>query len=56
MEIPAPVQVPTHWYNIVADLAGYEPEQRKPAKHQGRHGLRPQLPSRSTGRVSAASR
>ncbi|MEU5307930.1 TrpB-like pyridoxal phosphate-dependent enzyme [Streptomyces sp. NPDC021562] len=37
-------QVPTHWYNVIADLAGYVPEERKPAQQPGRHGLRPQLP------------
>ncbi|MFJ9818654.1 TrpB-like pyridoxal phosphate-dependent enzyme [Streptomyces sp. NPDC101151] len=37
-------QVPTHWYNVIADLAGYVPQDRKPAQQPGRHGLRPQLP------------
>lgn len=44
IETPSRIQVPTHWYNVVADLAGYQPEQRKPARQHGRHSLRPQLP------------
>ena len=44
IDTPPPVGVPTHWYNIVADLAGYQPEQHKSAQQPGRHGVRPQLP------------
>ncbi|GAA2048337.1 TrpB-like pyridoxal phosphate-dependent enzyme [Catenulispora yoronensis] len=39
-----PVNVPTHWYNVVADLAGYVAEERRPALQVGTHGIRPQLP------------
>ncbi|MER7759610.1 TrpB-like pyridoxal phosphate-dependent enzyme [Streptomyces sp. NPDC097619] len=38
------VRVPTHWYNVIADLAGYVPQDRKPAQQLGKRGLRPQLP------------
>jgi tryptophan synthase beta chain len=36
--------VPTHWYNVVAELAGYVAEERRPALQVGAHGIRPQLP------------
>ncbi|WBO65122.1 TrpB-like pyridoxal phosphate-dependent enzyme [Streptomyces camelliae] len=36
--------VPTHWYNVIADLAGYIPQERRPAQRAGRHGVQPQLP------------
>ncbi|WP_231627075.1 TrpB-like pyridoxal phosphate-dependent enzyme [Streptomyces apocyni] len=39
-----PGGVPTHWYNVVADLAGYVPQERRPAQRAGSHALRPQLP------------
>lgn len=41
---PSPSQVPRHWYNVVADLPGYVPQERRPARQSGAHSLRPQLP------------
>lgn len=38
------VTVSTHWYNVVADLPGYEPEERQPASRSDSGGVRPQLP------------
>ncbi|WP_344659676.1 TrpB-like pyridoxal phosphate-dependent enzyme [Catenulispora subtropica] len=38
------MSVPTHWYNVVAELAGYVAEERRPALQVGSHGIRPQLP------------
>ena len=37
-------QVPSHWYNVVADLEGYVPEERRPAQQHTGKELRPQLP------------
>ncbi len=37
-------QVPTHWYNVIADLAGYVPEERRPARQHASAELQPQLP------------
>lgn len=39
-----PGQVPTHWYNVVADLVGYVPEERRPSQQHTGDVLRPQLP------------
>jgi tryptophan synthase beta chain len=38
------VAVPTHWYNVVADLPGYEPGERLPARRSNDGVVRPQLP------------
>jgi tryptophan synthase beta chain len=38
------IRVPSYWYNVVADLAGYVPEERKPGRKAGRRAIRPQLP------------
>jgi tryptophan synthase beta chain len=40
----ASVDVPRHWYNVVADLAGYVPQERRPARSAEHRSLRPQLP------------
>lgn len=39
-----PGQVPSHWYNVVADLEGYVSEERRPARQRSGEDLRPQLP------------
>jgi tryptophan synthase beta chain len=40
----AAVGVPSHWYNVVADLAGYVAEERRPARSADHEALKPQLP------------
>lgn len=40
----ASVGVPRHWYNVVADLAGYVPQERRPAQLAEHRSLKPQLP------------
>jgi tryptophan synthase beta chain len=40
----SPDQVPRHWYNVVADLAGYVPQERRPTLQPDGSALRPQLP------------
>ncbi|MFC4851888.1 TrpB-like pyridoxal phosphate-dependent enzyme [Actinophytocola glycyrrhizae] len=39
-----PGEVPSHWYNVIADLVGYVPEERAPARQHSGPALRPQLP------------
>ena len=39
-----PDQVPSHWYNVIVDLAGYVPTEHRAARQMGVHSMRPQLP------------
>lgn len=40
----SPDQVPSHWYNVIADLAGYVPTDHRAARQMGGRSMRPQLP------------